>query len=63
MESLSSPGKIQCSEDSFRHLSNNVDEDNAEFIAKERGIVQVKGSLDEMRTYWIEPGDGRLESC
>ena len=33
-----------------------------EFTVRKRGKIEVNGKGD-MVTYWIEPGDGRLESC
>lgn len=52
MESTSQTGRIQCSESSYRLLSN--DPSHSSFKIVRRGKVQVKGKGD-MTTYWIEP--------
>ena len=61
MEDSSEPGKIQCSEESYRLLSSSQT-DQTNFEVKERGMIQVNGKGD-MKTFWIEPGPERLECC
>ena len=64
MEDSSEPGKIQCSEETYRLLARGKTDqtDPTDFKVKERGIIQVDGKGD-MKTFWIEPGTERLERC
>ena len=61
MEDSSEPGKIQCSEETYRLLFSGKT-DQTDFKVKERGVIQVNGKGD-MKTFWIEPGTERLERC
>ena len=63
IESNSLPGKILCSADSYRLLSNKKN-DKDEFLVEEGGAIEVKGKGGgTMMTYWIGCGPDRLESC
>ena len=60
MESSCKPGKIQCSEDSYRLLSQEWG--HREFVVKERGAIEVQDK-GNMMTYWVEPHPERVENA
>lgn len=58
MESNSRPGRIQCSEESAKHLIKHTNSD-LDIIC--RGNVRIKGK-GEMKTFWVRQKIGKLES-
>ena len=56
MESNSKPGRIHCSEDTYRLLATN----DPHFSVAERGLISVKGK-GEMRTFWVNPKKSEKE--